>query len=310
MTSLASTPVRNQPYLRELAEGIHAYIQPPGGWCVSNAGIIAGDDGAIVVDSLATERRTLALRDAVDALTPSSRRTLVNTHHHGDHVFGNHLFGPDTTIVAHELTRVEMAETGLALKGLWPDVDWGDVRVTLPDVTFEERLTLRVGGRRVELIHVGPAHTSSDVVVWIEEEGVLFAGDVLFSGSAPFVLMGSVAGSLTAVETLTRLEPRTIVCGHGEVTGPQVLEETGAYLSWIEWMAAEGAARGLTPLEMARAADTERFDHLLEPERVVGNLHRAYAERVPGVQGRPLDVEAVFGEMVEYNDGRLPTCLA
>ena len=298
------------PRLVEVAEDVYGYIQLPGGWCVSNAGVIAGPDGALVIDTLATESRAKRLAAAVDALRPGPARTVVNTHHHGDHNFGNHVFGPSALVIGHELARTEMAATGLALTTLWPGLEWGDVRVTLPSVTFTDRITVHIGQRRAELIHVGPAHTTNDVVVWLPDDEVLFTGDVVLAEATPFTLMGSVCGSLAAVETLSRLGARTVVCGHGPVTGPEVFEQTLAYLRWIERLAAEGATRGLTPLELAREADPGEFGGLLDRERIVGNLHRAYAELDGGERGRPLDVVAIFGEMVAYNNGRLPTCLA
>ncbi|OLT12436.1 MBL fold metallo-hydrolase [Pseudonocardia sp. CNS-139] len=294
----------------ELADGVYAYVQEPGGWCVSNAGIVTGGGGAAVIDTLATEARAAMLRDTVDELCAAPRRVVVNTHHHGDHVFGNHLFGPHATIVAHEEAPAELRDTGLALTGLWPDVAWGDVRVTLPTVTFRDRMAVDVGGRRIELIGMAPAHTTNDVVAWLPDERVLFAGDVVLSGSTPFTLMGSIRGTLVAVERLRQLEPRTIVCGHGPVTGPDVLDRTVEYLRWIQALADAGVRRGATPLEVARDADPDLFGHLLDPERLVGNVHRAYAEIAGGPLARPLDVVAIFGEMVELNDGRLPTCLA
>ncbi|MGQ0774938.1 MAG: MBL fold metallo-hydrolase [Pseudonocardiales bacterium] len=298
------------PRLVEVADGVYGYVQLPGGWCVSNAGVIAGPDGALVIDTLATESRAKRLVEAVDALRPGPARTLVNTHHHGDHNFGNHLFGPSALVIAHELARTEMAATGLALTMLWPGQEWGDVRVTLPSVTFTDRLRVHIGQRRAELIHVGPAHTTNDVVVWLPDDEVLFTGDVVLSQATPFTLMGSVRGSLAAVEALSQLGARTVVCGHGPVAGPEVFEQTLAYLRWIERLAAQGATHGRTPLELAREADLGEFDELLDPERIVGNLHRAYAELEGGEQGRPLDVMSIFGEMVAYNNGRLPTCLA
>ncbi|QFZ18802.1 MBL fold metallo-hydrolase [Saccharothrix syringae] len=296
--------------LVEVAEDVYAYTQLPGGWCVSNAGVVAGSDGVLVVDTLATEHRARRLRAAVDGLRAGPRRTVVNTHHHGDHNFGNRVFGPGAAIVAHEAARTEMAATGLALTGLWPDVAWGEVAVTLPTTTFADRLTVHVGGRAVRLLHVGPAHTTNDVVAWLPEDRVLFAGDVVLSGATPFSLMGSVAGTLAAIERLRDLGARTVVCGHGPVAGPEVFDENAAYLRWVQRLAADGVAAGLRPLEVAAEAGPGEFGHLLDPERVVGNLHRAYAEVEGGPLGRPLDVVSVFGEMVAHNDGRLPTCLA
>ena len=298
------------PRLVEVAEDVYAYVQLPGGWCMSNAGVVAGPGGALVIDTLATQSRAQRLVEAVDSLRPGPARTLVNTHHHGDHHFGNHVFGPAALVIGHELARAEMAAAGLTLTGLWPEVEWGEVRVTLPSVTFTDRLTIHSGRRRAELIHVGPAHTTNDVVVWLPDDGVLFTGDVVLAGATPFVLMGSVRGSLDAVAALSGLGARTVVCGHGPVAGPEVFEQTLAYLRWVERLAADGASRGLSPLELAREADLGEFGELLDPERIVGNLHRAYAELDDAERGRPLDVVAVFGEMVAYNEGRLPTCLA
>ncbi len=295
--------------MAEVADGVYAYIQPAGGWCLNNAGVLAGGDGTVVIDTVATVSRALRLRESVEAIGAGPVRTLVNTHHHGDHTFGNDVFGA-VTIVAHHAARTEMAESGLGLTALWPQVDWGEVRLALPTLTFEGRLTLHVGDRPAELVHVGPAHTTNDVVVWLPGDRVLFAGDVAMSGVAPFNLMGSVRGALRAVDELRRLGARTIVCGHGPVTGPEVLDETAAYLEWIQALAADGAARGLSPLQVARDAGLGAFAHLIDSERVVGNLHRAYAELEGGELGRPLDVVKIFGEMIEYNGGALPQCLA
>jgi cyclase len=302
--------VAPSPSMIELAEDIYAYTQPPGGWCLSNAGVIVGPDSALVVDTLATESRARRLREFVDDLCPCPGRMVINTHHHGDHNFGNQVFGPSAIIFAHERARTEMADTGLALTALWPQVEWGKIRVVLPIVTFVDRLTVHVGARRAELIHVGPAHTTNDVVVWLPDERVLFAGDVVLSGATPFNLMGSISGALTAIERLRELGPRTVVSGHGPVTGPEVFDENADYLAWIQQLANQGIEQGITPLQLAREADLTMFDHLLDPERIVGNLHRAYADLAGGSVGRPLDVAGVFGEMVEFNEGRLPTCLA
>jgi cyclase len=148
------------------------------------------------------------------------------------------------------------------------------------------------------------------VVVWLPDERVLFAGDVVLAGATPFTLMGSISGSIVAVERLRQLEPRTVICGHGPVAGPEVLDETIEYLRWVQALAEAGVRQNRTPLDVARDADTAPFAHLLDPERLVGNLHRAYAETDDSPLGRPLDVIGIFHEMVEFNDGRLPTCLA
>jgi cyclase len=308
MTGGCASP---EPRLEEIADGVFAYVQPHGGWCVNNAGILVGREGTVLIDTVATRPRAVRLREQVEKLSSGPVRTIVNTHHHGDHTFGNCEFGTGPTVIAHELAVGEMIEAGLGLTGLWPDVDWGELELVLPSVTFADRLTIHVDSRRVELLYVGPAHTTNDVVAWLPEERVLFTGDVVMSGCTPFVLMGSVSGSLTALQRLRELDPLVVVSGHGPVSGPESIDTTERYLLRLQEIAEDGVSQGLTPLDAARTADLGDLAELLDTERIVGNLHRAYAERAGEPAGAALDVvEKAFYEMVEYNNGALPKCLA
>jgi cyclase len=295
--------------MRRLSGSVYAYIQPDGGWCVSNAGLIVGDDTTVLVDTTATERRTRLLAAEVSKVSPRPPNVLVNTHFHGDHVFGNGVFAPHATIVAHELTRVEMIQAGPGLRQLWPDVDWGETPIVPPTVTFRDAVTIYAGDTRLEVMHVGPAHTTNDSVIWVPDERILFAGDVLMSGVTPFCLMGSVAGSLQAIQRLRALDPETIVPGHGHVGGKELLDQNESYLLWLQQLAADGIHSGLSVVEAAATRPLGEFAGLLDPERLIGNLHRAYAELTGQPLGAPLDVLKAFQEMVAYH-GRLPDCHA
>lgn len=295
--------------MTEIAAGVFCYVQPDGGWCLNNAGVVVGGDGTIVIDTAATRTRAEALLAGIARVTTAEPRIVVNTHHHGDHTFGNMVFQPGATVVAHRLCRTEMAAAGLGMRNLFPGVEWGDLRVTLPSITFDDCLYLGPDDSRVELVHVGPAHTTNDVVAWLPDRRVLFAGDVAMSGTTPFILMGSLDGSLRAIRRLRSFGAQTVVCGHGPVTGPEVLDATESYLTWLRGVADDGIAAGLTPRELAREVDLGEFADLLDTERVVGNLHRAYAERTPAPLGTPLDVLHIFQDMVEHHGGP-PTCWA
>ncbi|MFE0178686.1 MBL fold metallo-hydrolase [Streptomyces sp. NPDC059002] len=297
------------PRLQEVADGVHAYVQPDGGWCLSNAGVLVSGGEVALVDTAATERRARALGAAVATVADAAPRFVVNTHFHGDHSFGNHLFADDAVIVAHEESRAEMAVAGFGLQGLWPGVEWGNLPLSLPTLTYRDRLTLHIGDLTAELIHPGPAHTTTDTVVWLPERSVLFTGDIVMNGATPFCLMGSVEGSLRTIATLRSYGARTIVTGHGPVGGPEILDANEAYLRWLRELAAEGMRAGLTPLELAAESDLGEFAGLLDSERLVGNLHRAYAEVGDAPLGVELDVARIFGEMVEHHGG-LPACHA
>ncbi|MFJ5933802.1 MBL fold metallo-hydrolase [Streptomyces sp. NPDC003444] len=294
-----------------VADGVHAWVQPDGGWCLNNAGVVVGDRSVLLVDTAATRARAERLRDAVRGLTPLPVRTVVNTHHHGDHTHGNLVFAEGAVVVSHERTRAEMAERGLALTKVWPDADWGDLDVVLPDLTYADSLSVHLGGgRTAELLHPGPAHTTNDTAVWLPDREVLFAGDLLMSDCTPFALMGSVRGLVRAVGRLRALGARRIVCGHGPVCGPEVFGVTEAYLARVLDLAAYGLRRGRDPLAVAREAGYGEFAELRDPERLVANLHRAYAELEGAPEGAYLPSAPVFREMVELNGGRPLTCLA
>jgi cyclase len=294
--------------MSEVADGVFAYVQPDGGWCLNNAVLVVSDGHAALMDTAATEGRGRRLRAAVLGVCPAPPQILVNSHFHGDHTFGNFVF-PEALVIGHERTRTEMTEAGLHLTGLWPDVEWGDIALAPPVVTYRDRLTVHVGGVRAELLHLGPAHTTNDTVVWLPERGVLATGDLVMSGVTPFCAMGSVSGTLDAVGRLRALGARTVITGHGPVAGPEVFDVTEDYLRWVRDLARYGLAAGLTPLETAREAGTTPYSHLIDAERLVPNLHRAYAEERGAPPGAPLDIGALFGDMVTFH-GRLPTCRA
>lgn len=298
-----------EPELHEIAEGVHAYVQLDGSWGLNNTAFVVGSSGVTAIDTCFTERRTRQFLDAITSVTSQPIRTLINTHHHGDHTHGNYLL-PLATIIGHELCRIEVLESGHISTMLFQGVDWGDLEVAAPFVTFRDELTVWIDDRELELRFHGPAHTSNDIVGWLPHERVLFAGDLVFNGGTPFVVMGSVAGTLAALERLRALEPEVIVPGHGPVTDASVLDEQVAYLRFVQELAREGAERGASPLDVASAADLGAFAHWHDPERLVGNLHRAYAELDGHPLGAPIDMPAAFNDMITFNGGKPLRCLA
>jgi cyclase len=299
--------------LEEVAAGVFAYIQHDGSWMINNTGFLLAGDGVTAVDACSTERRTRAFLDTVAGVTRLPVRTLVNTHHHPDHTAGNGLF-TGATIVAHDNAREEMRALGAPRNtGIWTDVDYGNLRLALPFLTFADRLTLWADELRCELLFTGqPAHTTNDIVVWIPEHSVLFAGDLLFNGGTPFLLSGSVLGAIEVLERFVKpLGARTIVPGHGPVAGPEVIDQVLGYLYFVKDAAERGRAAGLTPFDAARGTDLGRYAQWSDAERIVGNLHRAYADlSATAGRGGQVNAPAALADMITYNGGRPLTCLA
>jgi cyclase len=299
------------PRLEEVSDGIFGYVQPDGTWWINNTGLVVGGDGVVAVDACATERRTRAFLDAAASVTHQPVRTLVNTHHHGDHTHGNYLTWP-ATIVGHRRCREEMELVDRGTFGsVFTPVDFGELRLAPPTLVFDDHLSLFVDDLEVELHYIGgPAHTTNDVVAWLPSRSVLFAGDLVFNGGTPFVLMGSVRGALAAVERVRAFGATTIVPGHGPVCGSGVLDGIAEYYRFVLATAEKGRAAGLGPLEAAREVDLGKFAELTDQERIAGNLHRAYAELDGAEPGARIDLRAAIGDMVAYNGGRPLRCLA
>ena len=114
------------PRVEEVSDGIFAYVQPDGTWWINNTGFLVGRHRVTSVDACSTERRTRAYLEAIADTSPRPVRTLINTHHHGDHTHGNYLFG-GATIVAHDRCRDEMLRRSRRRPRLFEDVDWGEI---------------------------------------------------------------------------------------------------------------------------------------------------------------------------------------
>jgi cyclase len=297
-----------ETYVDEVAGGVYAFVQPDGGWMVNNTGFVVGPSGrSVLVDSSSTERRTRAFLAEVNARASAAPMAMVNTHHHPDHTYGNYLVPAATPVVAHDLCRAEALAAGLEAIRVITAPDYGNLVLRPPDITFTTSLTLHLDDVPMELHHVGPAHTNNDVIAWLPEQRVLFAGDVAFAGGQPFLLDGSVAGFPKALAAIRGLQPEVLVPGHGPVCrGGEVarlLDDLDAYIAFVAETARTGHEAGLTPLEAAQKHRDNPFSHWRETERLVGNLHRAYAELDGLPDDTRLSVPEVWPDMVTFHGG-------
>ncbi|NYE18991.1 MBL fold metallo-hydrolase [Microbacterium immunditiarum] len=304
-----------QSELVDVADGVLAWVQTDGTWWLNNAGALHHDGAVLVVDTCASERRTRAFLDAVAGATDgASPRWAVNTHHHGDHAYGNALLPASTVLVGHTRMRDGLREDFIfdACPPYWsPTPQWGAIdAIRLPDLTIDEDCTIFLGDLAVEVRHPGfAAHTDGDVVVFIPDRHTLFAGDLLFNGLTPMLLMGSLDGARRSLEWISSLGAEHVVPGHGPVIGAaeldRVLDDHDRYFRFIATTAAENWANGCTPLEAAQRCQLGEFAALPDSERLVLNLHKAYAD----LQGSAVDLRAAMADAVLFNGGPLHTSL-
>ncbi len=291
--------------LSEVADGCHAYLQPDGGWGWSNAGLVTGDGTSLLVDTLFDLRLTASMLDAMAPLTdqaPIGR--LVNTHANGDHHYGNaevvDRFAPGeiiaSTAAADEMPEVPPSmlaalnaadgEVGELFRSFFGEFHFDGIDLVLPTRTFDGRLELDVGGRAVELIEVGPAHTAGDVIAYVPDAATVYTGDILFIGGAPIVWAGPLSNWIAACDLMLALDVDTVVPGHGPVTDRSGIIAVRDYLSVVEREATERHEAGVDAFDAAReigrllGAD-DRFSSLGEVGRIAVNVDTVYRSLDP-----------------------------
>jgi glyoxylase-like metal-dependent hydrolase (beta-lactamase superfamily II) len=295
-------PAAYERGLVQVGPTTYAFLQPDGSWGWSNAGLVVGDDAAILVDTFFDLPNTAELLSSVRSATDRPIRTLVNTHHNGDHCFGNQLV-EGATIVGHRRCRDELLrgatpallaaaadapdEPGAAgyLKRAFSPFDFTGIDVVPPTVTFDDRLSLHAGDHEVLLEYFGPCHTLGDIAVWVPGDRVLFAGDLAFIGSTPLVWEGSLINWIATVDRLLALEPEVIVPGHGPVTNAEGLRSMDTYLRHVVTEGSKLKDAGLSPQDAAREIDLGAYAVWKDPERLVLNLMRLWLE----LDGQPAE---------------------
>lgn len=311
-----AAPIPPPPY----TEGLHrlgactaAYLQPDGGFGLSNAGVVSRGDDVLLVDTLFDLAHTRRMLDAIGRPV----RRCVNTHDNGDHCWGNQLLAAEgAEIIGHRHCAEDMgAITPAVLAALVsapPDTalgryfararerfDFDGIEITPPTTVFDDTLDLDVGGTRVALVHVGPAHTRGDVIAHVPEDGVVFCGDVLFRLCAPLAWEGSTDTWIAALETVAGLDAGTVVPGHGPVCTPAGALEMRDYLEHVRAAAREEFERGTPLLEAAAGIDLGPYAEWGERERVVSLVARNYCELG---SAETLDPFSMFVWMAEQRD--------
>jgi len=237
---------------------------------ISNAAFVVTPEGVLVIDALGSPALARELLAEIRRITPAPVRYVVLTHYHADHIYGLQVFkDAGATIVAHREAQWYLNSDTAAqrLKAsreeMAPAID-ADTRLVPADRWIDGRTTLTLGTLQVVLQPVGPAHTPEDLVVWLPQRKLLFAGDLVFRGRIPFVGQADSGRWITALDTLLAFDAAVIVPGHGPVSqsARADLETTRDYLVYLRKTMGE-AARNMDPFDEAYArTDWSRFDKL------------------------------------------------
>ena len=291
-----------EPVVKYLSTTTRAFLQLPGGWFVNNAGWVVGAERTLLIDTCATQKRTAHLLDAVRADTGTMPQLAVLTHAHGDHANGAGLVAAAGGTVMATFPAIETIKTGPhTYDAVFACSTWGNITppTSIEPITGPTQLDL--GGVTAEVLPVsGSAHTNGDLVVSISQEGVLFAGDLVFAGVTPLALSGSIAGWLTALDWLADIDHTQLVPGHGPVLSARSTE-LAEMTDYFRWLLDVVSANDFS-LEHAEQQARTRWQKWLLPERHVVNLLVAAAE----VTSRVVSLADTAAALIKSAGGRIP----
>jgi glyoxylase-like metal-dependent hydrolase (beta-lactamase superfamily II) len=289
--------------LHELSNGCHAYLQPDGGWGWSNAGLIVGDGESLLVDTLFDLKITQRMLDSMAGVTKGAPiSTVVNTHANGDHCYGNQLLAGSEIIAsaatAHEMSEVPPAmlaalnkapgEIGELFRHFFGEFEFDGIEPTLPTRTFTGRFEFEVGGRKVELVEVGPAHTQGDTLVFVPDARTVYTGDILFIGGTPVVWVGPLDNWIDACDLICEADVDHIVPGHGPLTDKAGVVAIREYLTFVQSEATNRFESGMDAWDAARDIALNGFSEWGEFGRLAVNVDTVYrtlseGHKSPGV---------------------------
>jgi cyclase len=298
--------------LRQLAPNVYVYQQQGGTGLpnagISNAGLFVGEDWSVALDALGFPLQTKAFLAAAKKTTGGKPiAQLINTHHHGDHVAGNQFFLP-AQILGHPYCRQEVLKAVATTPASWPKqegiADGTEVRkLTPPSVTVEDNLTYHIGGNVVEFHFAGPAHTWGDIIAYLPQHKILFAGDLAFFHLVPYAHNGYVSKWLESVDKIMKMDVDTIVPGHGPVGGKKDLAEMAEYFRFLKVEAKKRYDAHMSPGQAAADIKMGKFDNWMGPERIVMNTVRLYDE-FKGTLTPDIDNAGTKQAIEEYNSIR------
>jgi cyclase len=271
------------PQIRKLEDGVYVYV---GKNFNSNCGIVLTQEGVVLIDSGHSPTDSRAILQAVKKLTPLPVRFLIDTEPHPDHTTGHFVFSPPAAIVAAEGAGDSMRsrergdpERIQKLAAASPEMRAAldGYRFVTPQVEYHQKMTLKVGERTFELIHLKGIHSESDTAVWLPKERVLFsaAGIVVdqINNLRPIV---SVPDILAAAKLMKGLNPVHVIPGHGMPGTVKIFEDSEKYYALLLQRVGRLAKEGKSLDQIKKEVRMPEYGHWAAQERFPTNVEAAY----------------------------------
>jgi glyoxylase-like metal-dependent hydrolase (beta-lactamase superfamily II) len=270
--------------LRKIKPGYYVYLHgdaAPGVSSTFNSGIIITDEVVVVIDALGSEAIAHTVREAILAVTAKPVRFLISCTFHTPFSGGNSVYA-DTLKIGHEYYKTDLSK-------LLQDASAEEKRGKLPDQTYSERMTLYLGGKEIQIIHLGKGHTRGDTIVFVPEDRIVYLSEVFNFDEFPYIADGYSADWMQTLETVESLEADIFVPGHGFLPVDPKETRAGIRRHWqilkdVRDAVQQQLDRGMSEDEALRAIDLPQYRKFKGYQRALEiAVRRIYKELTGGL---------------------------
>ncbi|MBI3399511.1 MAG: MBL fold metallo-hydrolase [Deltaproteobacteria bacterium] len=269
-----------EPEVIKLADGVYGFIGKQG---AANSGFVVTNEGVVVIDAQGPKDLALLLKKKIHEITDKPIVYVINTHYHGDHTYGNQYFKEAKEIISHENTQKNLIEKDKQhreqFKKFFGENALEGFELTLPTKTFKDTLTLRAGGKTMELAYLGRGHTDGDIIVYLPIERIMFGGDLLYKDRLPWLGDAYISDWIETLKALKNFDAGIYMPGHGNIGNIDMLFALQQYLVDLELEVKKHIEKGKTIDEIKKEITLPKYKNWLKyKEWLPLNAERVYKE--------------------------------
>jgi cyclase len=281
---LLALPVQAQdlgPNVRKVKDGIYVYAARAQD---SNVSIIQTKEGVVMIDTGQTPVDSLAAMGILKKLTAQPVRFVIHTEPHDDHTNGDFVFSPPALVVAHagateSMRKGNTVERNQKLAGEYPGMGEAmkGYRQVLPHIEFQQKMTLNLGERTLELIYLKNVHSEADTAIWLPKERVLWAAAAVgvkrYPNIRPFLTIPDI---LASIKLMRALNPEVVIAGHGAPGTTRIFDEMERYYALLLERVGKMAREGRTLDQIKAELKMPEFDDWAGKDRFPNNVDAAW----------------------------------
>ena len=282
--SLSAFPLDAQdlgPHVRKIADGIYVYAAKE---VDANVTIIQTQDGVVMIDTGQTPADSRAVAGILKKLTNQPVRFIIHTEPHGDHTVGDFMFSPPAMVIAHAGATASMrgADTEGRNKRLMSEYAgmreaYDGYRMVTPHIEYNQKMTLSVGERTIELIYLKNVHSEADTAIWLPKERILWAAATVgvkrYPNLRPFLAIPDI---LAGIKMMRALNPEVVIAGHGAPGTTQIFDEMERYYALLLERVGKMAREGKSLDQIKQEIRMPEFGDWLGKERFSTSVDATY----------------------------------